>query len=86
MAFGFDQIKNPTPAIVNRRVRVATVVISVSLAWISTFSLMGPHKKEVISSILGLVLALINGLAPLYGVDVESKSVPTQDVASIETN
>lgn len=82
--FGTDQIGNPTPANLNLWVRVFTVTVSVFLAWISTANIVGPHTKDVLTQILGLALALANGLAPLFGVEIVGK-VPAKDVAAIET-
>lgn len=82
--FGFKQIINPTPAAINRAVRAATVVIATFMAWMATASVMGPHIKDILTQILGLILALINGLAPLFGVPLEGNPVPAADVAAVE--
>lgn len=82
--FGLAQANNPTPANLNLWVRVFTVTVSVFLAWISTANIVGPHTKDVLTQILGLALALANGLAPLFGVEVVGK-IAAKDVASVET-
>lgn len=82
--FGWKQIINPTPAAINRAVRAATVVIAIFMAWMATASIMGPHLKDILTQTLGLILALINGLAPLFGVPLGGQSVPAADVAAVE--
>ncbi len=83
--FGTKQIGKPTPANVNLWVRVFTVAGAIFMAWMATASVMGPHTKDIINQILGLLLGLANGLAPLFGVEIQSKTVPTDQVTSIET-
>lgn len=81
--FGPKQILNPTPANLNRVVRLLTVSGSIFLAWISTASIMGPHTKDVITQVLGLVLGLTNGLTPLFGVEIKGK-VDAEQVTAID--
>lgn len=83
--FGTGQVGNPTPAGINLWVRVFTVVAGIFIGWMQTTNLIGPITQGVLSSILGLLLAIVNGLAPLFGVDITSKSVPTEKVTAIET-
>ena len=82
--FGADQINNPTPSNINFWVRLFTVVTAIFLGWISTANIVGPHTKDVLTQILGLALALSNGLAPLFGVEV-SGNVPAKDVTAVDT-
>lgn len=81
--FGVKQISKPTPANINRWVRVFTVTAAIFLAWMSTSNIVGPHSKDIINQVLGLALGLTNGLAPLFGVQL-SGSVPAEDVKSVE--
>lgn len=82
--FGYKQILNPTPASLNRAVRATTVVIGVFMAWMATASVIGTHTKDTITQILGLMLGLINGLAPLFGIPLVGNNVPAADVTAIE--
>ena len=82
--FGWRQIINPTPASLNRAVRAATVIIATFMAWMATASVMGVHTKDILNQILGLILALINGLAPLFGVPLDGGDIPAKDVAAVE--
>lgn len=84
--FGTKQLSNPTPAKVNLWVRVFTVSGATFMAWMATASVMGPNTKDVVNQILGLMLGLANGLAPLFGVEINGKSVPAEDVTAIDTN
>lgn len=81
--FGTNQIGNPTPAGINRWVRVFTVAAATFLAWMATANVMGPNTKDIVNQILGLFLGLINGLAPLFGVEVSGK-VDAEDVTAID--
>jgi hypothetical protein len=84
--FGRKQIGKPTPASLNFWVRVITVICSTAIGWLSTTSdLMGPKSLKLTMGILGLVLALCNGLAPLFGVQVKEEDVPVEDVTAVET-
>lgn len=83
--FGTGQVNNPTPAGINLWVRVFTVVAGIFIGWMQTTNLIGPITQGIISSILGLLLAIVNGLAPLFGVDITSRTVPTDKVTAVET-
>lgn len=83
--FGTKQVSNPTPAVVNLWVRVFTVASGVFMGWMATANIMGPNTKGVLNSILGLLIGLTNGIAPLFGIDITSKSVPADKVTAIET-
>lgn len=84
--FGTSQLNNPTPSKINLVVRVYTVVAGVFLGWMVTNNLIGPNTQNVISSIVGLSLALVNGLAPLFGLDLSgAKYVKAEDVTAIDT-
>lgn len=80
--FGAKQIANPTPASVNVWVRVFTIVAGIFMGWMQTNDIIPAHAQGVISAILGLFLAIINGVAPLFGVPITGK-VDAEDVAAI---
>lgn len=84
--FGTKQLSNPTPTKVNLWVRVFTVSGAIFMAWMATASVMGPNTKDVVNQILGLMLGLANGLAPLFGVEINGNSVPAADVTAIDTD
>lgn len=83
--FGTSQVKNPTPSKINLWVRVFTVAAGVFMGWMSTNNLIHPVTQSYISSVLGLGIGLCNGIAPLFGVQVNGDTVPTEDVKSIDT-
>ncbi len=86
ISFGIPSINKPTPASLNRWVRTLTVVIGIFLAWMNTNTLISDHLQSVFNSIGGLLLALINGLAPLWGINVSAETdVPVTDIKSMET-
>lgn len=84
--FGTSQISNPTPSRVNLWVRVYTVTAGIFLGWMPTTNLIGPITAGKISGIVGLSLLLANGLAPLFGIDLNGnpKKVPIDDVTAME--
>ena len=82
--FGTGQINNPTPAGINLAVRVFTITAGIFLGWMQTNNLFGAGTQNIISSILGLLLALVNGLAPLFGVDTTQQAIPRKDVAAMK--
>lgn len=85
--FGSSQVSNPTPSKINLWVRVYTVVAGIFLGWMTTTNLIGPHTQNTMSSIIGLTLALCNGLAPLFGVELTpaQKRVPVEEVTAMDT-
>jgi hypothetical protein len=82
--FGTKQFNNPTPSRINLWVRVFTVAAGVFMGWMATASLMGPNTKDIINSILGLLIGLTNGVAPLFGIDVSGKSIPGDQVTAMD--
>lgn len=86
MKFGRDQIKHPTPASINFWVRVGTVSAGVLLTAMESFPYhtVSGLVESTIKWFLGLGIALGNGLAPLFGAEVESKTVPIEDVTAME--
>ncbi len=83
--FGTKQINNPTPAGINLIARVFTVVAGIFLGWMQTNNIIEVHSQGTISSILGLLLAIINGIAPLFGVNTTQTAIPTKDVSAMTT-
>jgi hypothetical protein len=83
--FGTDQIKNPTPAGVNLGVRIFTIAGGIFLGWMQTTPLINVHSQATTSSILGLLLAITNGIAPLFGVNTTQTSIPTAEVKAMTT-
>lgn len=85
VTFGTSSIGKPTPAGINLWVRVLTVAIGIFLAWMNTNGLIPEITQDVLNSIGGLLLALINGIAPLFGIDVSpSEKVPASDVTAMD--
>jgi hypothetical protein len=84
--FGTSQVNNPTPSKINLWVRVFTVASGVFMGWMSTNNLIHPVTQSYISSVLGLGIGLCNGVAPLFGVQVNSDTVPKDDVKSMDSN
>lgn len=83
--FGTDQVSNPTPSKINLWVRVFTVAAGVFMGWMATASLMGPNTKDILNSILGLLIGLVNGIAPLFGIEINTRTVPSDKVTAIDT-
>lgn len=85
ISFGAAQIKNPTPSRINLWVRIYTIVAGTFLGWMVTSPLIGPHTQNAIGSILGLSMALVNGIAPLFGIDLGNTTrVSAKDVSAMD--
>ena len=85
--FGVSQAGNPTPSNINIWVRVFTVAAAIFMAWMATANVIGPNTKDVINQILGLLLGLANGLAPLFGIELsggQNKKVDIEDVSAMD--
>lgn len=82
--FSTTQLSNPTPAGLNRAVRVFTVVAGIFMGWMATNNIIPSVIQGYISSILGLVIGIINGIAPFFGIEVSGKTVLSKDVTSME--
>lgn len=86
--FGTSQIKNPTPSRINLLVRIFNVVAGIFMGWMMTTpnGMIGLKTQGYISSILGLLIALVNGLAPLFGIELDRKTVPADQVTAMDDN
>lgn len=84
--FGRKQINNPTPASINFWLKVVNLVCGASVGWLATSgrSIFHPHTLDIINGIVGLLLIITNVLAPMFGVQVQTKDVPVEDVTVIE--
>lgn len=83
-SFGRKQIGKPTPASVGFKILVISIVAPIIQVWLGTAAYIPNHVSNIIVSILALIIALANGLKPLFGVDVPESSVPTEDVKEVE--
>lgn len=86
MRFGRKQLSNPTPASINFWIRVYTVVAGVFMGWMQTAVFIGPKTQALMSSILGLTIALGNGVAPFFGVKQDREDIPVDKVTAAEEN
>jgi hypothetical protein len=83
--FGTKQIKNPTPANVERGVKAFNVAASLFIAWMPTNNIVPHNVQDVMTPILGLLIGMVNGLAPLFGIETGTKTVRTDEVTAMET-
>ena len=84
--FGANQINNPTPKGINLIVRIFTIAAGIFLGFLQTSNLIPAATATIISSILGLLLALVNGIAPLFGVETTQTVIAKEDVAAMAAN
>lgn len=82
--FGTKQIKNPTPANIERSVKAFNVAASLFIAWMPTNNIIGHGAQDIITPILGLLIGMVNGLAPLFGIETGTKTVRTDEVTAME--
>lgn len=84
--FGRAQLKNPTPANWSAAISVSTVILGAVIAWLGTATFIPVKVSTVLQSILGLLLTVANGLKPFIGVETTKKSIPVEDVSSMEVD
>jgi hypothetical protein len=86
MKFGRPQIKNPTPASILFWVRVWTIsggVVLTSMESIPFHTVSGVFESTM-KWFIGLTITLSNVLAPLFGVEIKTGTVPAEKVTGIE--
>lgn len=86
MAFGINQASNPTPAHINRAVRIISVLSGVFLTATQSAEFIPNNIQTYITWTLGLAVAISNALAPFFGVEVDAPMIPADQVKSIETD
>lgn len=87
VTFGTGSIGKPTPSGINLWVRVATITIGIFLLWMPSApsGWFSSATQDGITSLLGLITLMINGLAPLFGIDVPtSGKVPAEEVSAMD--
>lgn len=86
MPFGLSQRNKPTPAKVNIIFGVIGSMIAFLISWSATNDIMNPKLENALTAIGGLIIGLMPIIKPLWGVDVESKTVPSDKVTAIDTD
>lgn len=84
MAFGTNQINNPTPNYINLIAGVITGVCGVIIAWLQTVDFIPEQTSKIVSGILGLILALIPVIRPLFGIENLPDEIPVEKVAAVK--
>jgi hypothetical protein len=64
---------------------VFNVAASLFIAWMPTNNIIGHQAQDIMTPILGLLIGMVNGIAPLFGIETTSKVVKMDDVTSMET-
>jgi hypothetical protein len=72
--FGIAYIHKQTPPGLKLAVRIISIVLGVSIAWLSTSDLIPAHAKNISNGLMGLVLTLMNSLSPLFGINKDDDS------------
>ena len=84
VSFGRSQLKNPTPSGLSGWIKALTVIIGILIGWIGTAPFIPANTSTNIQSVLGLLLALGNGILPFFGVTTEQSQVPIDDVSEMK--
>lgn len=84
MAFGKNQLSNPTPAGTSMIIDVISAVAGVLVTWILSANFIPNNISNVVGSILGLVILLSQALKPFFGVKITGSSVPADQVTGME--
>lgn len=82
--FGRNQLRNPTPAGLSGWVKASTVIIGILIGWIGTAPFIPANTSTNIQSILGLLLAIGNGILPFFGVETTQSKIPVEEVSEME--
>lgn len=85
MAFGTKQWNNPTPASANNSVGAISAIGGVLIAYLQTANYIPGNIVDIVTGIIGLVIALSQAVRPFFGVHIESEVVPTDQVTAIDT-
>lgn len=84
MRFGFNQKDNPTPASIERACKIVSIVGVALTTWLQTVDFMPDKYIKVASSLIGLAVILSNALAPFFGHEITTDTVPAAEVTGIE--
>jgi hypothetical protein len=84
MAFGRQQINNPTPQWVILTVRITSILLSAVMVVIPQLNSVPTNVKGDAVTIMSGVILFLHGIAPLFGVQIDSPSVPTKDVTAVK--
>lgn len=83
--FGIGQISNPTPSWVNISLKVFSIVTGAIGGWLLGTTVITPTAKAELLGILTTVNGLLHGIAPLFGVDIDAKTVNIDKVTAVDT-
>lgn len=83
MNFGPRQLKNPTPGNIVFWVRVYTVVAGIVLTSLASAPFHLSHEAFW-NWFLSLTITISNGVAPLFGVPISTKTVPADQVVAMD--
>lgn len=82
--FNARQLKNPTPSNITNIVSASSVILGIVIGWLGTQNFIGVHTSTMLQSIGGLILAILNGLKPFFGVQPTGDNVPIENVTAME--
>lgn len=82
--FGRQQIGKPTPASIGFKIMLVSIIAPIIQVWLGTASYIPNSVSNIIVSLLALIIAIANALKPLFGVDVPTETVPSEDVKEVE--
>ena len=82
--FGRQQIGKPTPASIGVKIMLVSIIAPIIQVWLGTASYIPNTVSNIIVSLLALIIAIANALKPLFGVDVPTETVPSEDVKEVE--
>jgi len=87
MAFGLNQIKNPTPATATWIFRIVLYIAMLGNIAINTMTNMKPETKLAIVSWSSFATLAVHSASKMFGVPLpEGASVDKDDVADLKTD
>jgi len=82
--FGKAMLHQPTPSRHSNVIDLTSAISGVLVTWLTTATYIPNHISNIISSILGLIILLVQASKPFIGVVGLPHDVPTEDVVEIK--
>lgn len=84
-SFSFGSLHLPTPQTIKNIVTFTSIIVPIFTIWMnSDDNLFGERTTHFLTSIGNLIILLVNGLRPFFGVTGLPPSVPTSQVTAIK--
>lgn len=83
--FGFAQIANATPAIIGRAKRALNFFSAGVITFLPFLATQLGTTTDTLATWMGIFMLSFNSLATMFGVPIDSKTTPSEEVTEVET-